>query len=249
MLVLAIGLMGLANVEAGDMKEPRCFELRVYTAAPGKMEALHARFREHTCKLFDKHGMTNIGYFVPTDSSDQRLVYVLAYPDPKARAKSWGAFIRDPDWIAAWKESEKDGKLVTKVESTVLHAVDYSPAVSPQAKEPSRVFELRTYTASPGNLDRLNARFRNHTLGLFSKHGMEHVGYWVPNGKGSDNTLIYLLAHASAEARDACFKAFSDDPAWKEAREASEKEAGGSLTAKDGVQSLMLVPTDYSPMK
>jgi hypothetical protein len=162
---------------------------------------------------------------------------------------SWSGFMRDPNWLAAWKASEKNGRLVTKVESTILHGTDYSPVVTPRVGEPHRTFELRTYTASPGNLDRLNARFRDHTLALFSKHGMEHVGYWIPDGKGSDNTLIYLLAHKSAADRDASFKAFAEDPAWKAAREASEKEAGGSLTAPDGVKSLMLSPTDYSPMK
>ena len=116
-----------------------------------------------------------------------------------------------------------------------------------------RVFELRIYTASTGNLDALDSRFRDHTIQLFSKHGMEHVGYWhpMPGQKGADNTLIYILAHKSKEAADASFKAFRVDPDWVAAREASEKKAGGSLTegGMAGVKSIFMQPTDYSQTK
>ena len=115
------------------------------------------------------------------------------------------------------------------------------------------MFELRTYTASPGNLDALNARFRNHTLALFTKHGMEHVGYWTPmkGQMGADNTLIYLLAHKSKEAAAASFNTFRADPDWVKAKEESEKKAGGSLTEDGmaGVKSVFLNPTDYSQTK
>ena len=110
-----------------------------------------------------------------------------------------------------------------------------------------RVFELRTYTAAEGKLDALNARFRDHTNKLFVKHGMELIGYWTPldENKGASNTLIYILAHQSREARDKSFKDFQNDPEWKAAKAESEKN--GSLTTK--VDSILLTPTDYSPMK
>src|SRR2546430_8358460 len=84
-------------------------------------------------------------------------------------------------------------------------ATDYSPAVSVSTASEPRVFELRTYTTTPGHLDDLNARFRNHTVALFQKHGMSNFGYWVPlkGQKGAGDTLIYLLAHHSKEAADA----------------------------------------------
>ena len=79
-------------------EDARCYELRIYTAAKGKLEALNARFRDHTCKLFEKHGLTNVGYWVPADKSDNRLIYVISSPNRAAHAKSFKAFLNDPDW-------------------------------------------------------------------------------------------------------------------------------------------------------
>jgi hypothetical protein len=232
-------------------KDTRCYELRVYYAAPGKLDELNTRFRDHTCKLFEKHGMANIGYWTPLDKTENKLIYLLAYPSREAGEKSWKEFRADPDWQAASKASEVNGKLVTKVESTFLAATDYSPEIKPSTTAEPRVFELRTYTASPGKLDDLNSRFRDHTVKLFERHGMTNFGYWtlMDKGQGADNTLIYILAHKSKEAAAASFKAFAQDPAWVAARKASEDKAGGSLTVKDGVKSVFMVATDYSPTK
>jgi len=103
--------------------------MRTYYAEPGKMTALHARFRDHTNKLFKKHGMTLIGFWSPTDAkaAQEKMVYILAYPSKEAADKSWKAFRSDPDWQKALKESEKDGKLVSKVDSVYLNPTDYSP--------------------------------------------------------------------------------------------------------------------------
>jgi hypothetical protein len=239
-------------VQAADTaaKDARVYEMRTYYAADGKLDTLHARFRDHTCKLFKKHGITNVGYWVPIDNPDRKLIYILAYPSREAREKSWKGFVADPDWQRAFKDSEKDGKLVDKVESAFLTATDFSPEIKPSEKG-DRVFELRIYTASKGNLDALEARFRDHTCKLFEKHGMTNVGYWTPmkDQKGADDTLIYILAHRSAEAAKASFDEFRKDPDWMAARKASEEKAGGPLTIKDGVKSTFLKATDYSPMR
>ncbi len=89
---------------------------------------MHKRFREHTVKLFEKHGMTNIGYWVPTDEpgKENTLVYLLAYPSREAREASWKAFMADPEWQAVYKESHKDGPLVAKVDFKFLAPTDYS---------------------------------------------------------------------------------------------------------------------------
>ena len=110
-----------------------------------------------------------------------------------------------------------------------------------------RVFELRTYTASPGKLDALNARFREHTLALFKKHGMEVVGFWEPLDKeaGAGEKLVYMLAHKSREAAEASWKSFRDDPEWVKVKADSEK--GGVLTVK--IESVFLAGTNYSPLK
>jgi hypothetical protein len=112
-----------------EKKMDRVFELRTYHAAPGKMKALHARFRDHTNKLFKKHGMELVGFWSPTDEkeAEKKLVYILAFPSKEAAQKSWKAFIEDPDWIKVKGESEKDGTLVDRIESVYLNPTDYSP--------------------------------------------------------------------------------------------------------------------------
>lgn len=235
-------------------KDSRVFELRTYTTEPGKLADLNARFRDHTCKLFEKHGMENIGYWVPLDAdkgADNTLIYIIAHKSRDAAKASWAAFQADPEWQAARKKSEEKGKILAKPpESVFMSATDYSAAIKPSAGG-ERVFELRTYTTEPGRLPILHARFRDHTCKLFEKHGMTNIGYWSPQDadKGAENTLIYLLAHKSRDAAKESFGAFGKDPDWQAARKASEEKAGGSLTIKGGVKSVFMKATDYSPIK
>lgn len=112
-----------------------------------------------------------------------------------------------------------------------------------QSEQKARVYELRTYTTLEGRLPALHARFRDHTMKLFAKHGMENVIYCTPLDE--EHKLVYLLAHPSREAAKEAFLKFRDDPEWIAARNASE--ADGKIVAK--VESVFLTPTDYSPMK
>jgi hypothetical protein len=122
---LALGMAAAEPARAED----RVFEMRTYTTLPGRLDALHKRFREHTNSIFVKHGMSLIGYWTPTDpaTAGNTLVYILAYPSMAAREASWKAFREDPNWLKARDESEKDGKIVEKVESVFLSPTDYSP--------------------------------------------------------------------------------------------------------------------------
>ncbi len=252
-LLALIPLAALSAESRAADKDAAVYEMRVYYANPGKLDALNARFRDHTVKLFEKHGLTNIGYFVPVgENKENKLVYWISAPSKEARDKSFKAFAADPEWKKAAAESEKDGKLVAKIESTFLTATDYSPMLKVEKGKENRVFELRTYTVTPGNLGGINDRFKNHTIKLFEKHGMTNVVYWnvLKGQKGDDLKLVYLLAHSSPEAAAKSFGAFRTDPDWLAARKASEEKAGGSLTeAKGGVLSEFLTPTDYSPLK
>ena len=130
-LLLGCAAWSVAGPAAGEEKkvDTRVFELRTYYASPGKMKALHARFRDHTNKLFEKHGMTIIGFWNPVDpeKGEQTLIYLLAFPSKEAADKSWQAFRDDPEWKSAKEASEQDGKLVDKVESVFLNPTDYSP--------------------------------------------------------------------------------------------------------------------------
>jgi hypothetical protein len=109
--------------------EAKVYELRVYHVLPGRMKAMNARFRDHTNKLFVKHGMTIVGFWQPTDPKehDRKLIYVLSHTSREAADKSWKAFREDPVWIKARDASEEDGKIVEKVESTFMSPTDYSP--------------------------------------------------------------------------------------------------------------------------
>ena len=121
-VAIAAGFAAAAPAKTAD----RFFEMRTYTPSPGKLDALQARFRDHTCKLFEKHGMTNVGYWV-TQGPEPKLVYILAFPSKEARDASFKAFGADPDWQKVYADSQKDGvKLAAKVESVFLSPADYS---------------------------------------------------------------------------------------------------------------------------
>ena len=134
MLVLATIVAGYSFAQRAELTTVereatiRLFEIRTYTTEPGKLDALNARFRNHTTKLFEKHGMTNIGYWTPADGdrSKDTLIYVLAHDSREAAEKSWRAFRGDPAWIKAKTESEAPGPIVKKVESVFLTPTDYS---------------------------------------------------------------------------------------------------------------------------
>ena len=121
------------------------------------------------------------------------------------------------------------------------------PAAQAVQTSGARVFELRTYTTNEGKLPALNARFRDHTTRLFTKHNMTNIGYWTPqDGPLAENTLIYIIAHASREAAKANWAGFRADPDWVKAR--TESEAAGAILAKPP-ESMFLVATDYSLIK
>lgn len=132
----ALAAMFLSGFVVGSLVQPvdaqsgtRVFELRTYTAPEGKLEALKARFRDHTVGLFKKHGITSIGYFTPQDApqSQNTLVYVIAYPNRAAAKANWAAFQADPEWRNAYQASQVNGPLQTKVESLFLDPTEFSP--------------------------------------------------------------------------------------------------------------------------
>ena len=137
-LVVATAIFGVGFVlgsllapsgEAKAQSDARVFELRTYTTHDGKLPELQARFRDHTMRLFEKHGMTNIGYWTPQDTpaSENTLVYIIAHEDRETAAENWQAFRDDPEWKKVSEVSQKDGPIVSRVESLFLDATDYSP--------------------------------------------------------------------------------------------------------------------------
>jgi hypothetical protein len=129
--------------------------------------------------------------------------------------------------------------------STSVTSASSAADVSASAQS-GRVFELRTYTATDGKLPDLQARFRNHTMRIFEKHGMKNVGYWVPqDAPAKDNTLIYIISHESREAAKISWSAFAKDPEWQKVNK--ESNANGPILK--GVVSVYMDATDYSPLK
>lgn len=141
--VLAVGSVAALRAPAGDGEKAtqaaasaggsatgRYYEMRTYTTADGKLEDLHNRFRNHTNRLFKKHGIEMVGYWTPADEAKSKntLVFILAYPSREERDKRWNAFANDPEWKKAAAESERNGKLVVKVEQLFMNPTDYSPA-------------------------------------------------------------------------------------------------------------------------
>jgi hypothetical protein len=225
----------------------KLYEVRIYYPTPGKYNEIVDRFRQYTTKLFEKHGMENIGYWTPTDTARHELIYILAYPNRAARDSSWKHFGADPDWKAVVAKTEANGKLVARVDQIFMTETDFSPLVQPHKDKQPRTFEMRTYTAEPGKLPDLLARFRNHTVKLIDKHKMNNIGYWLTEKTDANGQaqLFYILAHPSEAIGKEQWEAFRNDPAWKTVKETSEKN--GPITKK--IDAVYLHPTDYSPMR
>lgn len=127
--LIAAGALLLSTVLSSvtqAQSKGRVFELRTYTTNEGKLDALQARFRDHTTRIFKKHGITNVGYWVPQEKPNT-LIYIVSHPSREAAKQNWDAFRADPEWQKVAKESEANGKIVAKVDSVFMDATDYSP--------------------------------------------------------------------------------------------------------------------------
>ena len=226
------------------------YELRTYTTPEGKLENLNTRFRDHTVGLFKKHGMESVGYWVPTDepNSANTLIYVLRHESRDAARASWQAFLADPAWQKAFKASRTDGPLLAKApESVFMNAADFSPEYANPEDRDEAVFELRTYRTNEGKLKNLDARFRDHTIGIFNRFGMQSVAYWHPADEpASNDTLIYVIRHDSRDAARASWKGFGGDPGWRKVAKESQKD-GPFLRQRP--ESVYMKATDYSAIQ
>nr|MCU0449526.1 NIPSNAP family protein [Bernardetiaceae bacterium] len=222
------------------------YELRIYTAAPGKMDALLARFQNHALKHWPKYGIKLEGFWLPLEAgAEAKLYYLVSYADMAARERAWRDFQADPKWQKAVKKSEKAGAIISKVEEIYLQTTDFSP--NQWQSVGNRVFELRIYHAYPNRLPDVLARFRNHTVKLFEKHGMQNLVYFtsIPQKADEASVLYYFLAHRDQAAGKASFDTFVKDPAWIQVRDASE--ANGKILER--LVSVYMRPVAFSPWK
>ena len=115
--------------QQGESGPDTVYELRIYHVVPGKLDALLARFRDHTMKLFEQHGMKNVAYWTPVDEPQKgnTLIYILQHPSRAAAGANWKSFQDDPEWQKVKTKSEENGKLVEKIDSTFMSVTDFSP--------------------------------------------------------------------------------------------------------------------------
>lgn len=218
------------------------YELRTYHCHEGKLDDLLNRFRNHTLRLFEKHGMENIGYWVPSEGNEQVLYYVLGYPDKAAREASWKSFVNDPEWQEVARRSELNGKIIEKITSRFMTLnTSLTPAINRGTTEATRLFEMRTYDCYPGKYPDLIQRFKDHALALFEKHGMTNVMYFDTD----DGSLLYFRTHKNAETAKRSLEGFRSDPEWIKVRDDSEKD-GKIVKNMDG---LFLKPVDFSALR
>ena len=226
------------------------YELRIYVANEDRFQHLIKRFRDHTDRIFRKHGLVPVGYWITTEgrgSKGRRFVYVLKHPSRYAAYRNWNSFTRDREWEAVLDVPEFRRLLAEKPTSIFMTENDYSAASMDAIEKAGGVYELRTYVAGPGKLDKLNARFRDHTTRLFTKHGIRNVSYWTPfDMPEAENTLIYLVHHAGREQADASWMAFGQDPLWRKV--ARESRVDGRLLSKPP-ERIYLKPMAFSPLK
>lgn len=234
---------GVASAQPMQSAESRLFELRTYHTSDGKLDALHARFRDCATRMFEKHGITNLGYWTPADANGSRIVFLLAYPNEAARDASWSGLAIDPDWRKCRRETERDGRLVERIEELLLVPTADCPVVAPTRGEEPRAFEVRTYTT------KLDDRTHHHTI--CEKYREALVGCWTatttrPSG---EVTHVYLLAHD----RPIVERQVPDAGLAARYHISTTGGPGPRIRPRpisdDGGIGLVLQPTDYSPLR
>jgi hypothetical protein len=198
-------------VQQNDPKPQKTYELRIYVTNPGKLPDLQARFREHTMKLFEKHGMENVIYWTLAEdfgeeSKDNTLIYILAHKSREAADASWAAFRADPEWQAVVAKSEENGRLLASAPVSVfMNPTDFHPAeweANGNSDKPARLFELRRYG---GGADSHVGRFRDWEAELFRTSGIETLGFWTT---ADNSAFVYLLGHPDRQTATANWQTF-----------------------------------------
>lgn len=230
-----------------------CYELIDWQSSPMALNELHQHLREIALPNFARYGIETLGCWVPAQENvGNEIRFILRSPNRDARETAWRAIKADTEWNGIFGPGGKaSGLLAGQARSMLMGLTDYSPGFEPKAIRRDRIFEFRTYVAAPSSLARLNARFRDHTMRLFERHGMKNIAYWnrLADQEGSDTTLFYLLSHRDRLAAQTSFDSFMADPDWRAALAASQ--VNGSLVAPPplGVQSSFYEATDYSPVR
>ncbi len=225
------------------------YELRTYELMPGKAAPVLERFEKVTSRLFEKHDMKNVGYWLPVIAeSNNMFTYMLAYRSMAHRDEAWNAYMQDPERIRVMAEAEASGPQVHRFSNMLLRPTPYSPDPLGEAVRGGRkaVCELRVYSIGPGKAQVLHDRFAKETLPLFAKHGMTNIGYWTPVVGGYSNDLYYLLGYPSLAQRETAWAGFTSDPEWQAVSRASADKHGVLV---ENITNIILRPTAFSPLR
>ena len=218
------------------------YELRIYAAAEDRLGHLIKRFREHTDRLFRKHKMEPVAYWLPTDGTakeKRRFVYILKHPSRYAAYRNWNAFTHDPEWKRGVLEQPEFQRLLSGRPESVFLTPNKFLNESTRSNNPN-IYELRIHTAAQGKLTALHQHHRDTGVNLHLKHGIRTLGSWFAFDRPeSENTMYTLHRHTNRTQADLNWKAIEADPEWKKSR--------GNLNTK--TERLYLKPMDFSPMR
>ena len=218
------------------------YELRIYAAAEDRLGHLIKRFREHTDRLFRKHKMEPVAYWLPTDGTakeKRRFVYILKHPSRYAAYRNWNAFTHDPEWKRGVLEQPEFQRLLSGRPESVFLTPNKFLNESTRSNNPN-IYELRIHTAAQGKLTALHQHHRDTGVNLHLKHGIRTLGSWFAFDRPeSENTMYTLHRHTNRTQADLNWKAIEADPEWRKSR--------GNLNTK--TERLYLKPMDFSPMR
>ena len=218
------------------------YELRIYAAAEDRLGHLIARFREHTDRLFRKHKMEPVAYWLPTDGTakeKRRFVYILKHPSRYAAYQNWNAFTHDPEWKRGVLEKPEFQRLLSERPESIFLTSNGFPNKSNRSNTPS-IYELRIKTAKPEKLAALYQYHNDQGLKLHLKHDIHTMGCWFAYDRPeSENALYTLLRHPSRPQAELNWKSLESDSAWRKTK--------GNLAEK--TERLYLKPLNFSPMK
>ena len=227
---------------AGGTAVPNYHELRIYTVASNKMDALIERFRDTVEPVRRRHGITTIGYWsAPGTTNGGTFVYLMAATNKEELRKQEQAFGADAQFKAGYAASNaKHGQTVDQIVTLPL-AVDGATKFDFKSAKCARAFDLRLYSVPPGRLDAFRNRWRDFAVPIYERHGLHSVGWWVAEKKDADgnNQFICLLAAESLPAIQISIADFHQDAEWQRIEKATESH--GKL--RSGVTAYKLTPT------
>ena len=226
------------------------YELRIYSATEGRFGNLIERFREHTDRLFKKHGLQVVGYWTPTEGPSKkrrRFIYVLKHNSRYDAYLNWVSFSNDKEWERVLDQPKFQGLLALKPESLFMQASEFSGMIDDNKITPGGIYELRTYVANPGKLKSAEEKYTKNIVNLLQRHGIKDLFGWrafdLPESK---NTFIRLLHHPSEKEAVLNWKSFINDNEQKNFP--LNQEDKKPLLAFPP-ETIMLKSTDFSPLK